>query len=178
MSFDLGKDTSYSPPPPPKRRMSPWAVTGIGCLVLLVGAIVAVSVIAVNISKTVNEEIKKPVDKEQILADLGDTPLYPLVQFDEQVTRAGRAGMVAFSRIVPAQKVILAGFRTQDKPEKVQDWYQDKLTTQGFRREEGRGGRRGGRAYRKGSDMVLVQVERQKGEWNGLLLMRFNGMRR
>ncbi|WP_394794498.1 hypothetical protein [Armatimonas sp.] len=178
MSFDLGKDVSYNPPPPPKRRLSPWAVTGIGCLVLVVGAIVAVGVVAVQISNNIKAEAKKPINKEEILADLGETPLYPNIQFDEQVTRASRVGMMTFSRIIPAKKVVMAGFRTQDEPKKVYDWYSDKLLEKGYRPEKGRGGQRGGRAFRKESEMIMVQVEKQKGEWNGLMLMRFNGMRK
>lgn len=178
MSFDLGKNTSFSPPPPPKRRLGPWAVAGIGCLVLVVGAVIGVSVLAVQFSNTMKQELKKPIVKEQILLDLEDTPLYPGIQFDVEGTKTGRAGMAWFSRFVPSKKATVAGFRTQDGPGKVYEWYDLELSKLGFHREEGRGQGRGGRAYRKEKTMVIVQTEEQKGDWNVLVLIRFAGMKR
>ncbi len=177
MSFDLGKDTSFNPPPPPKKRLSPWAVTGIGCAVLLVGAVIGISIVVVQVSKNFKEEMKKPLNKQQILADLGNTPLYPKVQFDEHVTKAGRAGMITMAQFIPAKKVTIAGFRTEDAATQVYAWYDEKLKAQGFQPEEGRGNGRGGHAYRKDSDMVMVQMSHDAKELNGLMLMRFDGMK-
>lgn len=178
MSFNLGKDTSFNPPPPPKKRISPWAVTGIGCAVLLVGAVIGISTMVVSMSNAMKEEMKKPINKQEILADLGDTPLYPKVQFDEQMTKAGRAGMKTMSAFIPAQKFVVAGFRTDDSTAQVYAWYDEKLAAQGYRREEGRNSGRGGRAFRKGNDMLMVQANRTKGEANGIMLMRFVGMKK
>jgi hypothetical protein len=181
MSFDLGKDAAFTPPPPPKRRLSPWAMTGIGCLVLLVGGVIAVSVVAVKFSNTMKVELAKPIHKEEILAELGDTPLFPGIQFDEQVTKTSRAAMLAmlaFRRGSASQKVVIGGFRTTESADKVYSWYSEKLGLLGFHSEDGRGGPRGGRAFRRDREMVLVQVESQKGEWNGLMLVHFHGMRK
>ena len=182
MSFDLGKETSFSPPPPPKRRLSPWAVTGIGCAVLLVGSVIGIGIVVVSVSNNMKEEMKKPLNTQQILADLGDTPLYPKIKFDEQVSKAGRAGMLTLARFMPAKKVTIAGFRTDDSAAQVYSWYEEKLAAQGFRREEGRSNR-GGHAYRKDNDMIIAQMNRSKSESNdksepnSMMLMRFDGMK-
>jgi hypothetical protein len=173
VSFDLGKDTSFNPPPPPKRRLSPWAMTGIGCAVLLVGSIAGLGTCAVQMSNAMKEELKKPIDKQQVLAELGDTPLYPKVQFDEQGTKVGRAGMKVGGRFVPAQSTAIVGFRTEDSASLVYDWYDIEMPKLGFRREDGKGDGRGGHTYRKDHDMVIVQMTRTKGELNGMMLMRF-----
>jgi hypothetical protein len=179
MSFDLGKDTSFNPPPPPKRRMSPWAITGIGCLVLLVGGAVGIGVLVSKATNAMKEEMKKPVNKEQALADLEDTPIYSKAQFDEMGTRMGRAGMSLGRQFIPAEKTAIVGFRTEDPASTVYAWYDEKMATLGFRPEEGgRGAQRGGHAFRKGNDMVMVQMNKAKGEWNSLILMRFYNVKK
>jgi hypothetical protein len=177
MSFDIGKD-AFNPPPPPRKRMSPWAMTGIGCAVLLVGSIVGIGACGVQMSNAMKEELNKPIDKEQVLAELGDTPLYPKIQFDENSTKIGRAGMKIGGRFVPAQKTAIAGFRTEDAPPLVYAWYDEQLIKAGFRVEDGRGDKRGGHSYRKDHDMVVVRMTPDKGEANSLMVMRFYNIKK
>jgi len=177
MSFDLGKDASFNPPPPPKKRLSPWAVVGIGCSVLLVGSVVGIGGCVVAASNLMKEEMKKPVNKAEILTQLGDTPLYPNVQFDENVTRAGRAGMRLVERFNPAKKMVMGGFRVQaQQPQDIYDWYTKKLATMGFALEKGQSNRQ--YVYRRDNEMILVQAHNEKGEWTGIVLMRFTGVRK
>lgn len=178
MSFDLGKDTSFNPPPPPRKRLSPWAITGIGCGVLLLGSVVGIGACALQLRNAMNEELKKPLDKQQVLAELGDTPLYPKLEFDEQATKVGRAGMKIGGRFVPAQRTAIAGFRTPDPSNVVYDWYDAKLREKGFQLEDKKGATQSGHTYRKDHDMVIVQAGRQKGELNSLVLMRFYDIKR
>lgn len=177
MSFELGKD-SFNPPPPPKKRMSPWAMTGIGCAVLLVGAVAGLGTCAVQLQNAYKDELKKPVDKEQLLAELGDTPLYPKVQFDEELSRMVRAGMKIGGRIIPAERTAVGGFRTDDAPSLVYGWYDEQLIKAGYVLEDKRSGNQEGHNYRKDHDMIVVTVTRDKGEANRLLLMRFYNVKK
>lgn len=176
MSFDLGKDAPFSPPPPPKKRLSPWAIVGIGCSVLLVGSVVGIGGCIVAASNLMKEEMKKPVNKGEILTLLGDTPLYPNVQFDENVTRAGRAGMQLVSRFTPAKKMVMGGFRAQAEPTVIYDWYTKELATKGFNLEKGQSDRQ--YVYRRDDQMIMVQAHHDKGEWTSIVLMRFTGVRK
>jgi hypothetical protein len=177
MSFEVGKD-SFNPPPPPKKRMSPWAMTGIGCAVLLVGSIAGLGTCAVQMSKVMKEELKKPIDKEQVLAQLGDTPLYPKIQFDEALSKLGRAGLKFGGRFVPAERTVAGGFRTDDAPSLVYAWYDEQLIKAGYVLEDKRSGKQEGHTYRKDHDMIVVHVNPDKGEANQLMVMRFYNVKK
>ena len=176
MSFDLGKDAPFNPPPPPKKRLSPWAMVGIGCSVLLVGSVVGIGGCIAVMTKSIQDDMKKPINKQQILQDLADTPLYPKIQFDEQVTKAGGAAMKMFSFAIPAKKTVVAGFRTENSAPEVYAWYDEKMAAVGFTKERGQDSKQ--QIYRRGVEMVLVQVRKDRGDWTGLILMRFYGVKK
>lgn len=170
MSFDLGKDAGFNPPPPPMKRLSPWV--GIGCAALLMGSVVGSSMVA--ISNFMKKEMEKPIDKEAVLAELGDTPLYPKVQFDEQVTKAARVGPWVFGLAKSVKPRVVAGFRTEKTAPEVYAWYDDKLAAAGFLKERGQD--RNQQIYRRGDELIMVQVRKDRGEATGLILMRFSGV--
>lgn len=204
MSFDTGQAGAYVPPPPPARaRRSPWLYVGIGCgllFLLVVGGCVAALGIMGN---RIQQEMKKPINKQEVLAALKDAPIYPNAQFHEQATKGGRAGLSLMSRFLPAESTAVAAFVTADDDDKVLSWYEKKLPTLGYQPATQGGnvnfnaGAAGAkqRQYKKGQDMLMVQVQpnRQRGDGssggdassgaggsssgNVIVLMRFNGLR-
>lgn len=186
MSFRDGSATpdAYSAPLPPRRR-SPWLYVGLGCgllTLLTVGGVIAASYMFVN---KIKSEIAKPIDKTAVIKSLGDLPVYPGAQFNENMTKAQRATFAAMAKVMPTTSISAAAFETPDKSDKVFDWYDTKLTSLGYSSYDG--GNMTGlgsdkyaqQQYKKGDDLALVQVQRhpQAEGKNLLVLIRFVGFK-
>ena len=180
----------YAPPAPPRRGLSPWAWVGIGCgLFTLLGIGGCVAFIAV-VGKQVSSEMQKPINREEILASLGDTPRYPNAQFDDNGTKAGRIGLNLTKRLIPARSSVVAAFVTRDDADKILSWYDAEMKKRGFQSGASAGGTglSGGpngarqRQYRKDDDVAIVQVQRGSGAAaqgaSMIILMRFNGVQK
>ena len=121
---------SSSPPsePAPKRRRSPWFYAAIGCslmFVLTVGGCIAGITILGN---HFYSEVNKPLEPNQVLADLGEIPIYQPSELDIEMTRVMRASMT----FVPMGKPTAAAFRTSEPVEKIQQWYRQQLLDLGY----------------------------------------------
>jgi hypothetical protein len=137
-------------------RLSPWIFAGIGCLSVAALGVVAVGGVGFMVSKTVREELSKPVDKAKILATL-DVPLHPKAQFDEELTRAMRTGSVMASKLSNLE-LTMAAFRLSAPEAQVQDWYKEKMRTAGFQLTESSNQK--GLAFVKKSEQVFVSCEK------------------
>lgn len=185
MSFDsgAGQAAPYTPPPPPPpaKTRSPWLYVGLGCgllAVLVMGGCVAAAMFA---GRQITEDMKKPINRQETMAALADTPIYPGATFNETGSKAGRASLGLMKRVIPADSTAIAAFVTKDNRETVQGWYDKKMPALGYQPVTGGGANfagNGQRQYKKDKNMVIVQVQNaKKTEGSTIMLMRFNNIR-
>jgi hypothetical protein len=176
MSFDV--KGPYTPPVAPKKAMSPWAIAGLGCGALTLlgfGGCVTIGLVAKN---RVEAAMKEPIDKSATLRALGDVPIYKDAQFDETITKIGKATMGLLSSMIPAKSITFAGFRTSGSPAEVNLFYEKTLIEQGYS-AKGESGQPGATMYQKGDEGVQIIVEHSKKDEgpNQLIIVRFVGLK-
>ena len=165
------------PPGRPPRRPTPWWVWALsgcgGCTVLAVIAIIVVAAMGVSSVTSLMRDV--PVDNASVQRSLGpDLPLYPGSSLDPTTTKAAAAGLRISERMTGQKMLKGAGSMvTQDSPEKVLKFYDQRLKQAGWQSLSLRDtGFQQQRQYRKGSQMVLIQVQQQPGQGTMITLMR------
>ena len=179
MSFE---GPSSAPPPAPRRALSPWAWVGIGCGGLTLLGFGGCGVLAWTVTNRVRTEMAKPFVESEALASIGDIPRYPDAEIDETGSKAARGGLMAFGRMIPAERTGVIALRTVDPDEKIATWYETQMKKLGYERQDMReeSGRNKQMSWKRGRAMAMVQIQhdRKKGEVEKLIvLMRFEGIR-
>jgi len=174
----------YIPPPPPATRRSPLLYFGIGCGVLLLLMAGCTAVFLVQFKNAATEELKKPLDKTAALEAMGDAPIYPGAQLDEQMTKVQRVATNFVRRVTPADRMELVAYSTVDTPDKVMAWYEQVMPKKGFQESNSADFTKLGRStmqkqYRKDNDLVVVQVQQRTKatDDNVIVMMRFYNLR-
>jgi hypothetical protein len=170
---------SYVPPPPPKPRRSPWMFVGIGCGVLTLLVVGMFGLLAYKI----NQEIKNsPFDLAANRRAMGDTPIYPGSELDEEMTRAQYVTLKMGGGIfgsLKADSIVTETRLTGEPIEDVQDYYWKVMIGRRYKsipQPEIMGAR--SVLYRKGTDALLVQVQAvPKLGGNAIVLMRFTNFK-
>jgi len=176
----------YSPPPPPSGGGSnwwKWVLGGCGgCLLLVIIAMTVGGFAIKNMFDRVAGKVG-PVDPVSIQAKFGDVPLYPGASLDVNTTRM-MMQMMAVGESFGGKKVGdifrgIAVLSTQDAAEKVFSYYQQTLTSRGWVRaqeqERGSNARAVQRAYRKGNEFVMVQVQNRQDQQPGTMIILMRG---
>jgi hypothetical protein len=164
-----------SPPGQPPRRRTPWWVWVLsgcgGCAVLALIALIVISVMTVNAVQKAAKEIG-PISNASVRQSLGaDVPLYPGSTLDPTSTQFAAVTI----RTMLGGRLIkgIGAMFTQDSPEKVLQFYSDQLKANGWQAgPQQNTGMQEQHQYRKGADMVLVQVQRQPGQGTMITLIR------
>jgi hypothetical protein len=172
-------------PVPPARRGRPWWLWALGCCgscaLVSILAFAALTYFGFNLFKSVADV--GPIDPVTMQRDLGeDVPLYPGGTLDVNITR----GMLITFRTMekvggkPKGSIFkgVAVVNTADSPDKVLSYYDRQLTQNGWSRMSGQGAQdEKQRQYRKGDEVVMVQVqERPDGQpGSQVILMRIVG---
>lgn len=178
MSFN---NAGYVPPPPaPRRARSPWMFVGIGCGTLALLFVVTVAIVANKFVGTMREEMKKPLNITETKKAMGDVPEYQNATLDETMTKAQRATTSILKMSLQASDVALLAYRTEDKPDRVIDWYADQMEKRGYK--EASNFNTAGVAqgqYRKGSEAVMVQCQPDKAHEGDayIIVMHFTGVK-
>jgi hypothetical protein len=180
----MSQQPGYSPPPSGGgSSWWKWVIGGCGGCLLIVIIVLLVSGIAV---KGFVENLMKdagPTTPASVQQSLGEVPLYPGGTLELNATQAMK---VFFLGIERAQRkkpgTIMRGvafINTPDDAEKVLAWYHKSLTGLGWKREDSRETTSGSnglqRAYRKGDELVLVQVQNRRDGHPGTLVMIMRG---
>jgi hypothetical protein len=141
---------------------------------------------AVNeLKKAATEAMNRPLDVTAALAAMGDAPIYPGAQLDENMTKIQR-GITAtvLKRVTPADRMEVVAYSTVDPAEKVMAWYAQVMPKKGFTESVGADYSKFGRntlhkQYRKGNDLVVVQPQQRTRETGDtiIVLMRFYNLR-
>jgi hypothetical protein len=175
----------YIPPPPPAPQRSPLLYFGIGCGVLLLLMAGCTSYFVYQIKNVAVEAMKKPLDIDAALAAMGDAPIYPGAQLDQNMTKVQR-GVTAtlLQRVTPADRMEMVAYSTVDPPEKVMAWYTQVMPKKGFVESADADYSKFGRStlhkqYRKGHDLVVVQPQQRTRSTNDttIVLIRFYNIR-
>lgn len=175
--MSIGPDT---PPPAPRRGLSPWAWVGIGCLSLTVlgfGGCIAAGAFFANQFK---QEMNKPFNEEEARQLLKDVPFYPESRVSDEMSRAGRAGLSIFSRMMPAQSSVILALETEAPTESIFNFYDEEMGKLGYQETKIKteAGVNQQHQYQKDQDMVMVQVQPGKDGKKAIMLMRFNGIKK
>lgn len=171
---------SYPPPPgaPPgaapqygqRRRGSPWPwILGgcAGCVVIVSVVLVMLGMSTANLIRSATGDIG-PINKTTVQQQLGEVPLYPNGTLDETTTRGLISGFRVGEKIAGKQAGSifrgLAVQQTQDRPEKVMEYYDQKLQAEGWKATPGQRASEGeARSYQKGNDVVMIQAQPKPG---------------
>lgn len=116
-------------------RLSPWVFVGIGCLGVSALGVVGIGGLGLLVSKTMKEEMARPVDKQALLKALEGVPLPPTASFDEELTRAARSGTVMATKLIKLEATT-AAFRITVPEQEARDWYLKAMQEQGYQRED------------------------------------------
>ncbi len=145
-------------PSGPKKPRSPWMWVGLGCGVtalLTFGGCVAFLGFVGNRAA---QEISKPLNQKEVIAKLGDTPIYQPSTFNEVMTKGARFG----SSLFPGEMVSAAAFDTSADPNQVIDWYQQQLSEKGYQKLPGQSNVNSKAtqvSFQKGSESIIVQIQ-------------------
>ncbi|WP_404789002.1 hypothetical protein [Altericista sp. CCNU0014] len=163
-------------PPGPKRPRSPWVWVGLGCGTALLLTFGGCVLLFGTIGQRAAQEMGKPLDRQEAIAKLGDTPIYQPSTFNETMTKGARLG----SSIFPGAMVSAAAFNTSDGPDKVIGWYEQQLAAKGYRRmpeQFNPNGKSKQATFQNKSEGIIVQMDDVAGAAGSqknytLLLMR------
>ena len=111
-------------------RLSPWVFVGIGCLGVAALAVVGIGGVGLLVSRSVKEELSKPVDKVALLRDL-NVPIHPKAELDEKLTQGTHAGTVLAEKWAKLS-LVSASFRLLAPEGEVRDWYKKTLVAKGY----------------------------------------------
>jgi hypothetical protein len=147
-----------------------WLLGGCGgCAV--VGVLITVALVAfgVNQFQGVMKDVG-PVDTKTVKQGLGEVPIYPSMTINEMGTRVAMGVLRAAEKAAGKEpgsilKTMVVG-DTQDAPEKVLKFYQQKLKAQGWvekKQDANSGGNTEQRMFTKGNEVVMIQVQHQNG---------------
>jgi hypothetical protein len=145
-------------PSGPKKPRSPWVWVGLGCgtaILLTFGGCVAFLGL---VGQRAAQEMGKPLDRKEVLAKLGDTPIYQPSTFNETMTKGARIG----SSLFPGQMMSAAAFNTGDTPKQIITWYEQQLSSKGYQKlsEQPSLNRESTQVqFQKQSDGIIVQVQ-------------------
>jgi hypothetical protein len=166
---------SLSPVPSgPKKTRSPWMWVGLGCGLTALLAFGGCVALMGFVGQRAAREMSKPITQTEAMAKLGDVPIYQPSAFNEIMTKGVRFG----SSLFPGEMVSAVAFDTNDSPEKIMSWYQQKLSQQGFQEmpKQPTLNRNTTQAnFQKGSQSILVQIQdsdRGAAQKYSLILMR------
>lgn len=102
-------------------------------------------------------EIHKPVNEEDILAALGDIPVYQPSEFDPELTKVLRGSTAA---ILPNKVTAThAAFSSPDSADTVIDWYKTALSELGYESSETKVGFIRQVQFNNGRDRLLLQLQ-------------------
>jgi hypothetical protein len=141
-----------------KKPRSPWMWVGLGCgvtILLTFGGCVALLGFFGNRAV---QEISKPLDQKELLAKLGDAPIYQPSTFNEVMTKGARFG----SSLFPGEMFSAAAFDTSDQPNQVIGWYQQQLTERGYQKQPGQShsdSKITQASFQRGSESIIVQIQ-------------------
>ena len=133
-------------------RLSPWVFVGIGCLGVAALGVVGIGGVGLLVSKSVREELDRPVDKAATLAAL-KVPIHPKATFDEPLTRSLRAGTITATKFAKLE-LTAAAFHVSAPKDEVLAWYQKTLKELGYTQSTGSSKLQ----FEKGSERVLIDV--------------------
>ena len=179
----MNENPTFSPPPPgqpprPPRQGRPWWVWVLGgcggCAVLvLIGSIFAFMWVKNNFM----DVQVGPIDKASIQQSLGDVPLYPNGNLEPMATGMMLKMFRGFEKMGGQQPGQLckgvAAQVTSDSPDKVFAFYEKRLKETGWQQTQAatRNMNQEQRQYRKGNEVLLVQIQTQ-AQGTVLMLMR------
>ncbi|PZD72559.1 hypothetical protein C1752_03394 [Acaryochloris thomasi RCC1774] len=101
-------------------------------------------------------EIQKPVNEDDIVAALGDIPVYQPSKFDPELTKVLRSS----TAILPDRLVAThAAFRSPDPEDTVIDWYKTEMSELGYESSDTELGFIRQVQFENGRDSLLVQLQ-------------------
>lgn len=162
------QNAPYIPPPPPPSRKSPWLSVGLGCGLLILLSFGGCVILGMNMGKQIAADMQKPLDKQAVLAGMGDIPKYPGAQLSEMMTKAQRSvfNNPLMSAAMKGNKPEVAAFETKDDTTKVAAWYDKAMDKAGYEPSTSTtlpnmgNGATEQKQYRKGADGAVIQVQR------------------
>ncbi len=165
---------------PPPRRGRPWWVWVLGgcggCAVLgLIAVVVLTAILGANVQNALKE--MGPVTPQSVQQSLGsDVPIYPNSSLEMTATKAARVSVGVLGKVggkkIGAMFRGIGAYATPDDADKIFSFYDAKLKK--LRWTEVRPQTAAGyeqHLFRKGPDLLIVQVQRQQGT-NLIMLMR------
>ena len=160
---------SASPSKPSPLRIAGWGCAGIAALVIVFVLISWAQIYSAQ---------QQPIDQQRNLRALAGVPLYPGAQWDEEGTRDARAALIGMKAIVNmsgAKMETVTGLRTSADPKEVIPYYDSRMALMGFVKTTlGSGSNTNGASYTSPNTTVIVQMKREAGEDNQLILYRFD----
>jgi hypothetical protein len=120
--------------------------------------------------------MKRPISEQEVRQALGsEVPIYPGGVFEPIATRAMRAtlGMMGMGGKKGMFRGV-AAYRTSDDSAKIFSWYDQELTSQGWKQMSGAQANQ--RMYQKGdNDVIMVQVQESSSTGGRLVVLMRGG---
>jgi hypothetical protein len=147
-----------------------------GCVVIVIIGMVAAGLGFANMWKGASKDLP-PITPQNIQQLMGEVPLYPGSTLDATTTQivwgGVRMGEKAAGKPPGSIFKVVAVCRTQDPPDKILEYYDQTLKGAGWQPAETKNNSgREQKVYRKGQDVVMVQVQEQPGQGTMITLMR------
>ncbi|MEO0374291.1 MAG: hypothetical protein AAF329_06585 [Cyanobacteria bacterium P01_A01_bin.17] len=147
------------PNPPPtttRSKQAPWVWGIVGCsFMVLLGFAGCVAGVG-YLGQRIYTEVQKPVNEDDIIAALGDIPIYQPSEFDPELTKVLRSS----TAILPDRLVAThAAFRSPDSQDAVIDWYKTAMSERGYKSSATELGFIRQVQFDNGRDSLLVQLQ-------------------
>jgi hypothetical protein len=150
-----------------------------GWIVGVIAALVAITVLAYGIVDASARQ--QPVNQRQVIQSLAGVPLFPDVKFDEELTREARGELATSNWLNPNKLKTVAGLRTSASPKEMVAFYDSRMPIMGFTKtalDDGkflRGANGiGGASYTTTDTTIVIQMNKEEGEDNQLIITRFD----
>lgn len=164
---------SQTPIPKQPKKRSPffWVIIVCSGLVLLAfgGCIVGLGMLGQRVYK----EVGKPLNQEEILANLGDIPIYQPSTFNTTLSRGAQVG----GSFIPGQKSFTAAaFDVSGEPAQIVGWYDEQMRSLEYQpvQVDTDDASLQQIAFQKDDQFVIVQVNdallKQTGQYSLLLI--------
>jgi predicted ATP-binding protein involved in virulence len=172
--------SSNASPSGPKKPRSPWVWVGLGCGTAALLTFGGCAALLSLVGQRAAQEMKKPLNQKEVLAKLGDIPIYQPSTFNESMTKGARFG----SSLFPGSMMSAAAFDTSDSPNQIVDWYEQQLSAKGYKRmpeQPNLNSKLKQVQFQKQSESIIVQVQEtsasgpQKSYTLLLMRMKFPG---